>query len=157
MHERVHKNGLENHACSCHLVNSHAFYKEWIDILMKCVVIVNHKCLFVGFSTIEKWNKCLKNLTPGMVPWYDLTMPWKKIDKVLLMSSCTPFINWTSTKEVPCFREGKSPRLKGNPNFRPSLSFSVFPTINIPPQMQRVQIWHFPELIYHIKGIVCIF
>ena len=45
---------------------------------------------------------------------------------------------------------GKSPRLKGNPNFRPSLSFSFFPTINIPPQMQRVQIWHFSELIYHI-------
>ena len=24
----------------------------------------------------KKWNKCLKNMTPGMVPWYDLTMPW---------------------------------------------------------------------------------
>ena len=35
---------------------------------------------------------------------------------------------------------GKSPRFKGNPNFRPSLSFSFFPMINIPPQMQRVQI-----------------
>ena len=43
-----------------------------------------------------------------------------------LMSSCTPFINRTITEEVPCFREGKSPRLKGNPNFRPSLSFSFF-------------------------------
>ena len=63
--------------CSCHLVNSHAFYKEWTDILMKCVAIVNHKCLFVGFLIIEKkWNKCLKNMTPGMVPWYDLTIPW---------------------------------------------------------------------------------
>ena len=40
------------------------------------------------------------------------------------MSSCTPFINRTITEEVPCFREGKSPRLNGNPNFRPSLSFS---------------------------------
>ena len=39
------------------------------------------------------------------------------------MSSCTPFINRSITEEVPCFREGKSPRLKGNPNFRPSLSF----------------------------------
>ena len=59
------------------------------------------------------------------------------------MSSCTPFINRTITQEGPCFQEGKSQRLKGNPNFRPSLSFSFFPTINIPPQMQRVQIWHF--------------
>ena len=24
----------------------------------------------------KKWNKCLKNMMPGMVPWYDLTMPW---------------------------------------------------------------------------------
>ena len=42
------------------------------------------------------------------------------------MSSCTPFINRTITEEVPCFREGKSPRLKGNANFRPSFSFSFF-------------------------------
>ena len=40
--------------CSCHLVNSHAFYKEGTDISMKCVAIVNHKHLFIGFSTIEK-------------------------------------------------------------------------------------------------------
>ena len=35
---------------------------------------------------------------------------------------------------------GKSPRLKGNPNFRPSWSFSFFPMINISSPMQRVQI-----------------
>ena len=40
--------------CSCHLVNSQAFYKEWVEISMKCVAIVNHKRLFIGFSTIEK-------------------------------------------------------------------------------------------------------
>ena len=34
--------------------------QERADISMKCVAIVNHKCLFIGFSTIEKWNKCLK-------------------------------------------------------------------------------------------------
>ena len=28
------------------------------------------------FNYRKKWNKCLKNMTPGMVPWYDLTMPW---------------------------------------------------------------------------------
>ena len=99
---------------SCHLVNSHAFYKEWTDISMKCVAIVNHKRLFIGFSTIEKkLNKCLKNMTPGMVPWYDLTMPWWKFEKVWLMSSCTPFINRTITKEVPCFREGNHQDWRG--------------------------------------------
>ena len=29
--------------CSCYLVHSHAFYKEWADISRKCVAIVNHK------------------------------------------------------------------------------------------------------------------
>ena len=40
--------------CSCYLEHSHAFYKEWTDISMKCVAIVNHKRLFIGFSSIEK-------------------------------------------------------------------------------------------------------
>jgi hypothetical protein len=46
---------------------------------------------------------------------------------------------------------GKSARLKGSGI---QISFlachSVFSTINIPPRMQRVQIWHFSGLIYHI-------
>ena len=42
------------------------------------------------------------------------------------MSSCTPFIIRTITEEVPCFQEEISPRLKGNPNFHPSLSFRFF-------------------------------
>ena len=29
--------------CSCYLVHSHAFYKEWEDISRKCVAIINHK------------------------------------------------------------------------------------------------------------------
>ena len=29
--------------CSCYLVHSHAFYKEWADISMECVAIFNHK------------------------------------------------------------------------------------------------------------------
>ena len=42
MHERVHKNGLEK-PYSWYLVISQAFYKEWVDISMECVAIVNHK------------------------------------------------------------------------------------------------------------------
>ena len=48
-----------------------------------------------------------------MVPWYDLTMPWQKFEKVWLMSSCTPFINRTVTEEVPCFREGNHQDWRG--------------------------------------------
>ena len=59
MHEKVHKNGLEK-PYSWYLVNFQAFYKEWAEISMECVAIVNHKCLFVGFSTIEKMKYMLE-------------------------------------------------------------------------------------------------
>ena len=153
MHERVHKNGLEK-PYSWYLVVSQAFYKEWAEISMECVAMVNHeRVIYWVINYRKKWNKCLKNMTAGMVPWYDLTMPWLKFEKVWLMSSCTPFINRTITEEVPSFRKGKSPRLKGNPNFRPSLSFSFFPTINILPQMQRVLIWHFSGPFTIFRGL----
>ena len=64
-------------------------------------------------SNYKKWNACLKNMTPGMVPWYGLTMPWLKVEKVWLMSSCTPFTNRTITEEVSCFREGNHQDWRG--------------------------------------------
>ena len=65
-------------------------------------------------------------MTAGMVPWYGLTVPWLKAEKVWFMSSCTPFINRTITEEVQCFREGNHQDWRGIQNFRPSLSFSLF-------------------------------
>ena len=62
---------------------------------------------------IEQWNMCLENMTAGMVPWYGLTVPWLKAEKVWFMSSCTPFINRTITKEVPCFWEGNHQDWRG--------------------------------------------
>ena len=56
---------------------------------------------------------CLKNMTAGMVPWYGLTVPWLKAEKVWFMSSCTPFINRTITEEVQCFREGNHQDWRG--------------------------------------------
>ena len=32
--------------------------------------------ILLVFYNIGKWNTWLKNMTPGMVPWYSLTMPW---------------------------------------------------------------------------------
>ena len=143
--------------CSCHLVNSHAFYKEWTDILMKCVAIVNHKCLFVGFSTIEKMKQMLEkhDAWHGAMVWphHALVKIWEGLAYVVMHA----LHKSNHHRGSSMLSRGKSPRLKGNPNFRPSLSFSFFPTINIPPQMQRVQIWHFSGLIYHIWGIMCIF
>ena len=42
MHEGVHNNGLEK-PYSWYLVICQAFYKEWEEISMECVAIVNHK------------------------------------------------------------------------------------------------------------------
>ena len=42
MLEKVHKNGLEK-PYSWYLVISQAFDKEWAEISMECVAIVNHK------------------------------------------------------------------------------------------------------------------
>ena len=68
---------------------------------------------FIGFTTIEKWNTSLKNMMAGMVAWYGLTVPWKKIEKVWLMTTCTPFINWTITEEVSWFRGGNHQDWRG--------------------------------------------
>ena len=45
--------------CSCYLVHSHAFYKEWADISRKCVAIVNHK------HVVYSINNYTKNETHG--------------------------------------------------------------------------------------------
>ena len=71
MHERVHKNGLEK-PYSWYLVISQAFYKEWAEISMECMAIVNHKHVIYWVINYTK----MKYMTPGVVPWYDLTVPW---------------------------------------------------------------------------------
>ncbi len=49
--------------CSCYLVHSHAFYKEWADISRKCVAIVNHK------RVVYSVNNYTKNETHGWKTW----------------------------------------------------------------------------------------
>ena len=49
--------------CSCHLVNSHAFYKEWVDIWRKCMAIVNQKRI------VYSVNNYTKNETHGWKTW----------------------------------------------------------------------------------------
>ena len=44
--------------CSCYLVHSYAFYKEWADISRKCVAIVNHKCVVCWVNNYTKM-KCM--------------------------------------------------------------------------------------------------
>ena len=118
MHERVHKNGLEK-PYSWYLVISQAFYKEWVEISMESTTNAS----FTGLSTIEQWNMCLKNMTAGMVPWYGLTVPWLKAGEGLINVFMHALHKSNHHRGSSMLSRGKSPRLKGNPNFRPSLSF----------------------------------
>ena len=136
--------------CSCYLVHSHAFYKEWAEISMEFVAIVNHKRVIywvINYRTMKYVLEKHDGWHGAMVwPHRALVKSWEGLIYVTLHALHTSNHHWGSSM----LSRGKSPRLKGNPNFRPSLSFSYFPTINIPPQMQHVQIWHFSGLIYHI-------
>ena len=143
--------------CSCHLVNCHAFYKEWAEISLECVAIVNHKRVIYWVINYRTMKYVLEkhDAWHGAMVWPHraLVKSWEGLICVVMHT----LHKSNHHRGSSMLSRGKSPRLKGNPNFRPSLSFSFFPTINIPPQMQRVQIWHFSGLIYHIYGIMCIF
>ena len=52
-------------------------------------------------------------MTPGVVPWFGLTVPWKKFENVFIMSSYTPFIHRTITEEVPWLRGGNHQDWRG--------------------------------------------
>ena len=71
MLEKVHKNGLEK-PYSWYLVISQAFYKEWTEISMECVAIVNHKRVIYWVINYRTMKYVLENMTAGMVPWYGL-------------------------------------------------------------------------------------
>ena len=81
MLEKVHKNGLEK-PYSWYLVISQAFYKEWAEISMECVAIVNHKRVIYRVINYRTMKYVLKNMTACMVLWYGLTVPWLKAEKV---------------------------------------------------------------------------
>ena len=93
--------------CSCHLVNSHAFYKEWTDILRKCVAIVNHKRVvyWVNNYTKNEIHACKHDAWCGAMVW-----PHRAL---LKMSSCTSFIKRTITAEVSWFRGGNHQDWRG--------------------------------------------
>ena len=93
--------------CSCYLVHSHAFYKEWANISRKCVGIVNHKrvAYWVNNYTKMKYMLGKHDAWCGAMVW-----PHRALVK---MSSCTPFIKRTITKEVSWFRGGNHQDWRG--------------------------------------------
>ena len=110
----------------------------------------NHKCVIYWVINYRRMKDVLEKHDGwhGAMVWPHraLVKSWEGLIYVFMHA----FDKSNHHRGSSMLSRGKSPRLKGNPNFRPSLSFSFFPTINIPPQMQHVQIWHFPGLIYNI-------
>ena len=112
--------------CSCYLVHSHAFYKEWADISRKCVAIVNHKWVVYWVNNYTKMKYMLgkHNTWCGAMVWRPcaLVKNWECLPYVVMHVFHKSNHHWGSSM----LSRGKSPRLKGNPNFRPSLSFRFF-------------------------------
>ena len=125
MLEKVHKNGLEK-LYSWYLVISQAFYKEWAEISGMCGNSQPQTRHLLGYPlNIDEWNMCLKNTTAGMVPWYGhraLVKSWEGLIYVVMHT----LHKLNHHRGSSMLSRGKSPRLKGNPNFRPSLSFRFF-------------------------------
>ena len=109
--------------------------------------------IFTGLTTIQKWNTCLgkHDAWCGAMVWPHraLVKSWEGL--IYLVMHALHKSNHHRGSSM--LSRGKSPRLKGNPNFRPNLSFSYFPKINIPPQMQRVEIWLFLGSFTIFRGL----
>ena len=123
--------------------NFSSFYKEWAEISMECVAIVNHKRVIYWVINYRTMKYVLErhDAWHGAMVWPHraLVKSWEGLIYVVMHA----LHKSNHHRGSSMLSRGKSPTLKGNPNFCPSLSFSFFPTINIPPQMQRVQILHF--------------
>ena len=135
--------------CSCYLVHSHAFYKEWADISRKCVAIVNHKCVIYWVINYRKMKYVLEKHDAwhgAMVrPHRALVKSWEGLIYVF-MHALHKSNNHRAKFMVS---RGESPRLKGDPNFLCPLSMSFFYDEHTRAN-QRVKIWHFSGFICHI-------
>ena len=111
---------------SCYLVHSHVSYKEWADISRKCVAIVNHKCVVYWVKNYTKMKYMLgkHDALCGAMVW-----PHRALVKI---GECFPYVVMHAFRKSNHHRgsfmvsRGKSPRLKGDPNFLCPLSTSFF-------------------------------
>ena len=125
MHETVHKNGLEK-PYSWYLVISKAFYKEWVEISMECVAIVNHKRVIYWVINYRTMKYVLEKHDGwhGAMVWPHRALV--KSSEGLIYVGMHALHKSNHHRGSLMLSRGKSPRLKGNPYFRPSLSFNFF-------------------------------
>ena len=130
--------------------NFSSLYKEWAEISMECVAIVNHKHVIyrvINYRTMKYVLDKHDGWHGAMVwPHRTLVKSWEGLIYVIMHA----LHKSNHHRGSSMLSRGKSPRLKGNPNFLRSLPRSFFSTMNIHPANHCVQIWHFSGLIYHI-------
>ena len=121
----MHKNGLEK-PYSWYLVNSQAFYKEQSEISRECVAIVNHKRVIYWVINYRTMKYVLEkhDALHGAMVWPHRTLVKSREGLIYVVMHALHKSN--NHQGTSMLSRGKSPRLKGNPNFRPSLSFSFF-------------------------------
>ena len=111
---------------SCYLVNYHAFYKEWVEISRKCVAIVNHKCMIYWVNNYTKMKHMVgkNDAWRGAMVWphHALVKIWEYYPYVVMHA----FHKSNHHRGSFMVSRGKSPRLKGGPNFLCPLSTSFF-------------------------------
>ena len=107
--------------CSCYLLNSHAFYKEWAEISRICVARVNHQHVVYLFFNYRK----IKYMLEKHDAWHG-AMVWPHHALVKIREGLAYVVMHALHKSNHhrwrfMVSRGKSPRLKGNPNLlRPS-------------------------------------
>ena len=105
--------------CSCYLVIYQAFYKE-------CVAIVNHKRVnywVINYRTMKYVLEKHDGRHGAMVwPHRALVKSWEGLIYVVMHS----LHKLNHHRGSSMLSRGKSPRLKGNPNFLHSLRWSFF-------------------------------
>ena len=108
------------------IVHSHAFYKEWVYISRRCVAIVNHKRVIYWVNNYTKMKYMLgkHDAWRGAMVWPHraLVKFWECFPYVVMQA----FHKSNHHQGSSMVSRGKSPRLKGGPNFLCPLSMSFF-------------------------------
>ena len=130
---------------SWYLVNSHAFYKEWAEISRICVARVNHKRVVYWFFNYRK----MKDMLEKHEAWHGaIVWPHLALVKIIWSGLCRMHALHKMNHHRGSFMvsRGKSPRLKGNPNFLHPLPMSFFLWWTYTLQITMLKFGTFPGL-----------
>ena len=134
--------------CSCYIVKSHGFYKEWAKVSRKCVAIVNHKRVVYWFFNSGKMEHMLEKHDDwhGAMVWPHcaLVKRWECLIYVVMHALHKP-----SPRKFHDFWGGNHQNWRGI-QISVLVCHLVFFNNQHTPPMQHVQIWHISRIIHHI-------